>query len=126
MEKKYLSELHQEHLEWLKDLDFVKDEIKTFKNRLAEVVSKNSKTEVLAMAEHFQNQFIRHNEVIDELRHDVNAEEHKIVVNAKENNVATDHRKADENPALVDRMKMFDKIYAELKQEFTTYLSEVL
>jgi hypothetical protein len=126
MEKKHLSELHTKHRKWTKKLNFVKDEIKSFKNRLSEVVMANSKTEVLAPLEQFQNQFIRQNEVIDELLHEIKLEEHKIVENAKANNVATDRRRAEENVELVEKMKSFDKIYSELKTEFQTYLTEVL
>jgi chromosome segregation ATPase len=125
-QQKYLSELHKEHVEWKKNLEFARDEINTFKNRLEEVVSSNTKSDILAPAEHFQNQFIRHEEVIDTLIHDINQEEHKIAENAKANNVATDHRKADENEGLVDQMKRFDELFAELKNEFSEYLSKVL
>lgn len=124
--QKYLQDLHTENQEWLKTLDFAKDEIETFRNRLGEITQKNTKTDVLAPAEHFQNQFIRHCEVIDELKHDINAEEHKIVANAKANNVATDHRKMEENEGLVNRMQSFDKIWGELKTEYTDYLKKVL
>lgn len=126
MKKKHLSELHTEHRQWTKKLNFVKDEILSFKNRLSEVVMANSKTDVLAPAEQFQNQFIRQNEVIDELLHEINLEESKIVANAKANNVATDRRRAAENVELVGKMKSFDKIYNELKTEFQTYLTQVL
>lgn len=124
--QKYLSELHTENKEWIKELDFAKDEIETFKNRLSEVVQKNTGTDILAPAEHFQNQFIRHLEVIDELKHDINEEEHKLVANAKANNVATDHRKSEENQALVKRMDAFSKIWRELKEEYYNYLKKVL
>lgn len=122
----YISELHKQNGEWKVRLNFVRDEIATYKNRLSEVVSKNTETTILAPAEHFQNQFIRHNEVIDELLHDINAFEHKLVENVKENNIAVDHRKADVNENLVDRMEMFDKIYGELKQEYLDYLTKVM
>ena len=124
--KKYLSELHQEHIDWSKHLNFYKDEIGTFKHRLEEIVRANTAIEVLAQVEHFQNQFIRQNEVIDELMHTINVEEDKIVRDAQGNNVATDHRKADENWDLVEQMEIFDKIYGELKDEFNRFLSEVL
>ncbi|HAV25094.1 MAG TPA: hypothetical protein DCX01_02855 [Bacteroidetes bacterium] len=124
--QKYLNDIHKENTQWLKDLDFAKDEIKTYRNRLGEITQKNTKTEVLAPAEHFQNQFILHCEVIDGLKHDIHAEEHKIVENAKANNVATDHRKVDENSALVNRMQRFDKIWNELKTEYKEYLGTVL
>ncbi len=124
--EKYLQDIHKENLQWLKALDFAKDEIETYRNRLGEITQKNTKTEILAPAEQFQNQFIRHCEVIDELKHDINAEEHKIVENAKANNVATDHRKVTENDALVNRMQQFDKIWNELKSDYTDYLKKVL
>ncbi len=124
--EKYLQDIHKENLQWLKALDFAKDEIETYRNRLGEITQKNTKTEILAPAEQFQNQFIRHCEVIDELKHDINAEEHKIVENAKANNVATDHRKVTENDALVNRMQQFDKIWKELKSDYTDYLKKVL
>ena len=124
--QKYLSELHKEHVQWTKRLNFAKDEIKTYQNRLSEVVMANTKTEVLASLEHFQNQFIRQNEVIDELLHTIHLEEDKIVANAKQNNVATDHRKSAENINLVDQMESFDKLFEELKDEFKKYLSNVL
>jgi cell division septum initiation protein DivIVA len=124
--QKYLDDIHKENTQWLKDLDFAKDEIEIYRNSLGEITQKNTKTEVLAPAEHFQNQFIRHCEVIDELKHDIHVEEHKIVENVKANNVATDHRKVDENSALVNRMQQFDKIWNELKIEYTKYLKNVL
>ncbi|MBO6518229.1 MAG: hypothetical protein JJ975_16960, partial [Bacteroidia bacterium] len=107
MSEKYLTELHKEHVAWSKNLGFYRDEIETFKHRLEEIIVRNTKTEVTAQVEHFQNQFIRQNEVIDELLHDINAEESLIVKNAMANNVATDRRKAPENEELVDRMKVF-------------------
>lgn len=125
-DKKHLGELHTEHINWSKKLNFVKDEISSFKNRLEEVVQANTKTDVLAELEHFQNQFIRQNEVIDELLHDINSEEDKLVSSAKANIVASDHRIMDENMELVDRMKTFNKLYEELKDDFTTYLTRVM
>ncbi len=122
---KHLDELHKENTAWKQKLYFVRDEIKTYNNRLAEVVSSHRETETLAKAEHFQNQFIRHNEVIDHLVYDINAEEHKLVLIAKQNNVASDFKAVKENLELVNRMKMFNKIYDELKAEYLEYLYKV-
>ena len=124
--EKYLHDLHNENQDWIKTLDFAADEIETFRNRLAEVTQRNTKTETLAPAERFQNQFIRHCEVIDELKHDINAEESRIVANAKANNVATDHRKMEENQDLVNRMESFNRIWVELKAEYTEFLKKSL
>ena len=126
MSEKYLSELHKEYVKWGKDIEFYRDELTTFKHRLEEIITQNTKTEVTSMVEHFQNQFIRQEEVMDELRHDINAAEHALAENAKANNVATDHRKAEEDAGLVDRMNMFVKIYDELKDEFTRFAADVM
>lgn len=126
MTQKYLKDLHQDHSEWIKNLEFYRDEITTFKHRLEEIITQNTKTEVTANVEHFQNQFIRQNEVIDQLVHDINAEEQKLVDNVQSNTVATDHRKVDVNEKLVDSMTTFVKIYSELKSEFNRFASDAL
>lgn len=122
--QKYLHELHAEHNEFLSIIAFAKDEIKTFKNRLDEVVTANNKAEVMAQVEHFENQFIRHNEVIDELKHEIHECEVKIAKLAESNNVATDHRKADDHVELRDQIETFNKIYAELKDDFKRFLEK--
>lgn len=63
----YNSDMHFEHLNWRRELAFWEDEIKSFKNRLVEIVKRWTDKNVLAQLEHFQNQFIRHGEVIDTL-----------------------------------------------------------
>lgn len=122
--KKNANELHTEHKEWVNRLEFVRDEIHSFKNRLSELLQNTENNDVRAHAEHYQNQFIRHNEVIDELVHDINEEEHKMVVAVKKSNVAADENEFAENDKLVDRMETFDKIYGELKSDFMKYLSD--
>jgi len=125
MSEKYLKDLHNDYKEWKKNLEFYRDEIKTYNHRLEEIITANNKVEVTSQVEHFQHQFIRQNEVIDELVHDINAEEHKIVENAQANNVATDHRKSEVNEKLVDQVQTFDKIFGELKDEFNRFAAEV-
>ncbi len=126
MSEKYLNELHKEYSQWNKDLGFYADELATFNHRLEEIITSNTKTEVTSQVEHFQNQFIRQKEVIDILKHDLNAEEAKLVANVKANNVATDHRKTEENLKLVDQYETFKKIFTELKEEFTQFAAKVM
>ncbi len=122
--QKYLHELHAEHNQFISELAFAKDEIRTFLHRLEEIVTANNKLEVMQQVEHFQNQFIRHNEVIDELKSAVNHAEKKIAEIAEANNVATDHRKTEDHTELREEMATFNKIYAELKTEFNNFLAK--
>jgi len=122
--QKYIHELHTEHITYLSTLAFAKDEIKTFNNRLSEIITANTKKEILAQVEHFQNQFIRHNEVIDELKHEVHECETRIAKIAESNNVATDHKKVDDHTDLRDQMDTFSHIFSELKNEFKSFLEK--
>jgi hypothetical protein len=122
--KKYLHELHNEHRDFNSQLDFVVDELKTYTHRLEEVVTANTKQEIMQQVEHFQNQFIRHKEVIDELKSMIHHSEKELAQIAEENNVATDHRKTDDHAELRDQMESFNKIYSELKTEYLAFLAK--
>lgn len=121
---KYLHELHAEHNQFLSELALAKDEIKSYQNRLSEVVSANTGLEVLAQVEHFQNQFIRHKEVIDELNAQIHHREKDIAQMAQSNNIATDRRKADDHTELRDGMDQFKKIFGELRMEYLKFLAK--
>jgi predicted RNase H-like nuclease (RuvC/YqgF family) len=124
--KKHISELHTEHTEWLNKFSFYREEIQSFNNRLSDLVKANSIVEVTAQIEHFQNQFIRQNEVIDELRHEIRSHESSLVQQVGANPVASDHRTVTDHAGLRDKVLTFEKIYTELKQEFNHFLSKSL
>lgn len=120
--KEHLDVLHFEHEAWVKQLAFYKDELKTYQNRLEEIVKRYNGRGVMQELEKFQNQFIRQNEVFDILTHDINAHEQILVNSVKENPVASDHRLFDDHDGLRDRMATFLKLYNELKSQFMRYL----
>jgi hypothetical protein len=122
--KKHLTDLHNEHMEWIKSLQFYKDEIQLMTNRLQELVTTNSKTEILAQIEHFQNQFIRQSEVIDELKHDINQSENTIVEAVQSNPVAVNRQSAPDHIVLRDRFETFEKLFKEMKEEFNKFASK--
>ncbi len=120
----YIGDLHFDHMEWLNSLQFYKEEIGIFERRLEEIVRRNNMHEVMAELEHFQNQFIREKEVIDELRHDIKGHENMLEKEAKEHPVAIDHRYFTDHTDLRDRFHTFEKIYHELKAEFRQWLAK--
>ena len=67
----YISDLHFEHVQWRSELLFWEEQIKSYIKRLEEVVVRWSDNEIRSKIEHFQNQFILHNDVIDVLKKDV-------------------------------------------------------
>lgn len=122
----YLTTAHANDLQWKKDLDFYKDEIKVLKKRLEEVSAKNTSKEVKMMVSHFENQFIINNELIDELKHDINDREASIADEMKANPVAYEHRVTQLYSELKGKMEMFEKLFSELKKGFAQFLSAVM
>ena len=118
----HLGDLHFDHMEWLNILRFRKDEIAIFERRLEDVVKRNTGTEIMAELEHFQNQYIREREVIDELRHDIKSHENRLEKEAIEHPVAIDHRYFQDHSELRERMTTFERLYAELKEELHRWL----
>lgn len=122
--RKHIDELHFENKLHINQLSFYKQEIEIFKNRLEEIAAKNTKTEVTAKIEQFQNQFIRQLEVNDELRHKINLHEETLVNYAKENIVAIDHVLFENNDSLAAEVVRYTELYTEMKENFNRFLSE--
>ena len=114
-----MEDLHFEHRVWSNALTFFKYEIELYEKRLEELVLKYDDHQMLANLEHFQNQFIRQKEVVDELQHEIHRHEAVIANFAK--NDQTDnlhHTHFDYHENLNDKMKTFKKLYAEMKEGF--------
>ncbi len=122
--KAHLNEIHANLTTWVNELIFYKDEVKTFQTRLEEVVKHNNKPETMAEVEHFQNQFIRQNEVIDTLKHDFKKVDNQNTANVMSNPVASDHRTMEMPADLLDQHDTFLKIYKELKLDFEKFLAK--
>ena len=124
-DKKHIADLHPEVVEWINYNLFVKDEIKSFNNKLAEVSRKYTSHDVLAEVEHYQNQFIRQNEACDELLHDLRAAEH-IFSDLSQNNPAASRVSFDDHVELRDKMDTHRHIFEDLKHDFHNFLSRYL
>lgn len=118
----YISDLHFEHSLWGRQLDFYRDEVSFFERRLEDLVQRWTDHGVLAQLERFQNQFIREREVIDILKHDINAHENSLVAYAKEHPIAIDHVHFADHDGLRERMARFREIFEELKNDCLTFL----
>lgn len=122
----HIKELHHLHANWNSMLDLTKDEILSFEIRLQEIAKANTGKEFMAQVEHFQNQFRRQKEVIDQLRQDIHEDELRITENVKENNVAVEHRTVEENFRLKDSLYVFQKIFKELKSDCLLFLAKIM
>lgn len=121
---KYLADLHVDHKVWNRRLTFYKEEIVMFESYLGEVSVKNTDKECMANLEHFQNQFIRQKEVIDELAHDIKLQEQELTAYAEANPVAINRKYFEPEPIITDRVETFERIYHDLKKEFRLFLAK--
>lgn len=71
MEKISITHMSNAHTDWLRALDFYKQELNVLKERLTEVARKNTGNDVMKNVEHFENQFKVQLQNIDMLRHDI-------------------------------------------------------
>lgn len=116
--------LHLEHTLWSKELSFAEDELRFFDKKLGQVVTQLQDKTLLAKLEHFQNQFIRQREVVDELKHDIGIHEQSLSRQLQQD-LPPDDQVADDHHAVRERMHLFRRIFAELKAEFFAYLGEM-
>ena len=129
MEKQILfnSDLHFEHVQWQSELSFWEDEIKSFKHRLEELVVRWTDKDVLKQLEHYQNEFILHSDVIDELKHSINVHETEMSetdMTDKVSSLNTAHTKG--HIAFRQKMETQREIYADLKRNFYSFLSKYM
>ena len=115
---------HLENQDWLKRLDFYKEEIAILKERLDEVTGKNNAPDFLKDVEHFQNQFIVQRNNIDELGHSIKMNEQSLVKEVNANPIAVDHRKVENHETEADFITYFEKNFAELRGEYNRFLSK--
>jgi hypothetical protein len=66
----HISRMSNEHHDWMRALEFYKQELDILTKRLSEVSIQYTRTEVKADVEHYQNQFLIQRNNIDELMHD--------------------------------------------------------
>ncbi|MEO8068939.1 MAG: hypothetical protein ABI599_14675 [Flavobacteriales bacterium] len=120
----HISDLHSDHSLWRNALDFYKDEISILEHRIEEIVKRNNAPEVMAELEHFQNQFIRQRELVDEMSHELNVHEDALAKEAKDHPIAVDHRLFADHGHHREAMSTFETIYRALKTEFMAWLSK--
>ena len=119
-------DLHFEHQQWLSELAFWKDELKSFNNRLSELVTRWTNNEVLVQLEHYQNEFILHGGIIDDLKEAIEQHEIRIAAQTKTGQNALDTILVKKHLEFRNRIETQRQIYADLKKAFFKYLSKYM
>jgi len=124
LQKESISELHFQHQLWMNELEFYKQELKMLQERLEEIASKNTSKEVHISIEQFQNKFLIQNNEIDMLKHALRRNEEQALSEAKLYWKRADYETSAEYKIIEEKMRQFEKLYKELKQDFFRFLSK--
>jgi hypothetical protein len=121
-----LDQYQHENNMWIRLLEFHKQENNYLKNRLTEVVDKTFDKPFLALAEHFQNQFIIKDEFMDELKHEVNVQLRNIKDCQERDSESNIYSKnfTEVQTNLRDQIKYLEKDFSNLRNEFHEYLTK--
>ncbi len=122
----YNSNMHFEHEQWKGELSFWKDELKSFNNRLSELVTRWTDKDVLAQLEHYQNAFILHGGVVENLQETIDEHETRIAAQSKEGLDVLDTQLTKKHIEFRNRLESQRHIYAELKKEFFRFLEKYM
>ncbi|WP_340202038.1 hypothetical protein [Ascidiimonas sp. W6] len=122
----YIEDLHFEHQNWQKELLFWKDELKSFNNRLEELVQRWTDRRVLAELDQFQNQFFIHKTAINEFIEQINTHELEIAARLKSNNESLNVSLCNMHHAFREKMDMERKLFQKLKQRFFKFLGKYM
>jgi hypothetical protein len=128
MEKQVIhnSDLHFEHKLWQRELTFWEDELKSFNNRLSDLVTQWTDKKVLVLLEHYQNQFILHGTVIDKLQDDMNMHEVNMSAHFMKGEDVLNYSFVKKHIEFRNKMETQRQIYNELKKEFFRFLSKYM
>lgn len=112
------------HTNTLNSLAFYEQEIDVLKKTLEEIASKNTGQEVSEGIEHFQNQFIIHQEKIDELKHAFHSNLHTLEVQLLETTAYAEEDSLEVNEKLYDQYLTEEKLLNELRHEFLRFAAK--
>ncbi len=122
----YDENLHFEHQNWKSELDFWKDELKSFNNRLSELTTRWTNQEVLKQLEHYQNEFILHGGVIEDLQETIEEHEASMAGHSKMGNESMDVALVKKHLKFRDQIQTQRQMYAGLKKEFFSFLTKYM
>jgi hypothetical protein len=124
-ELKKIPALHGEHTEWLNKLAFYSDDLKIMEKRVKELVSRNSSKDILAMAEHFQNQIIIQQVQIDTLKDGIWKHEKEVQKNNEDNSDGSEHSEMNDHKEYRQKIERFEEIFNDLRKELITFLAKI-
>ena len=124
--KHSLHNLYDECNSHLRSLDFYKQELKYLQKRLADIVKRNTDSEILAQPEQFQNQFIIAKDNLDTLNHTIKAQFKAIEKLIKQKPNHFDEKTISDSSKFSQNIHNAEKDFAAMKLRFNKFLAKYL
>lgn len=108
----------------LRGIEFYKQELAILQERLEEITSDNTAKQVLEKVEHFQNQFLIHGNYLDELKHQIHANDKSIEAELLRTGALVAENIAAEHKQIHEQYLNEERIFNELRHEFNRFAAE--
>ncbi|MCC8425493.1 hypothetical protein [Mucilaginibacter sp. UR6-11] len=124
--KNYINIKHIKNLnnDGLRGIAFYKQELTILQERLEEISSDNTAKEVQQQVEHFQNQFLIHGNYLDELKHDIHANDQAIEAELLVTGSMVNEDVVAQHNRIHERYLNEERIFNDLRHEFNRFAAE--
>ena len=122
----YNVDLHFEHENWQRELNFWEDELKSFHLRLEELVMRWTDQGVLAEIEKFQNQFMIQEEEFDSIENQITMHEKNMAGHYEKNEDVLNKMFVDQHLTLREVMETERDLYNSLKKDFFRFMTKYM
>ena len=118
----YSNDLRYDHHIWENELNFYKNELSIFEDRLSDMIIRKPSKQLLRELEQFQNQFIRQKEVVDELNHKIHLYDDELRGIPAQIMLDKESRELAKHKVLGDDLQTNRRLYFDLRNRFNLYL----
>lgn len=113
------------HSDWVRTLDFYRQEISILKKRLTELASRNTGKDVMPQVEHYENQWKVQIDNIDRLEHEISQNAMEIGRQAKESSAGYIEKElAVQHTDLSHKVERQEEMVNQLRREFNRFAME--
>jgi hypothetical protein len=110
--------------DYLRGIEFYKQELSILQGRLEEIAADNTGKEVLQQVEHFQNQFLIHSNYLDEIRHRIKSDLKSIELQLHKTHVFVSEDTAIEYFNVNEQYITEEKLFNDLRHEFNRFAAK--
>lgn len=122
--KSSINFLHLQATDWLRQLDFYKQDLAFLRKRLDEVASKNTGSEIGVSIEHFENKFRILSDNLDQSKHDISERKAKIDQMGVEMPTHIHEKFVVENDKAEQDLNIVVSDFQNTRKEFNTFLAK--